>query len=101
MRKPRLVDGCCCAGGAAAGYARADFEIVGVDNKDQPRYQHAFIKADILDVLDDQNFMAQFAAAAISPPCQKWALASRLNGPAIPPLLYPLPHPPTPLTRPP
>ncbi len=90
MRKPRLLDGCCCAGGAAAGYARAGFEVTGVDHADQPRYPYAFIKADILDVLADQDFMSQFAAAAISPPCQKWALASRHNGREYPDLIDPV-----------
>lgn len=31
--KPRLLDIFCGAGGCAVGYARAGFEVVGVDNR--------------------------------------------------------------------
>lgn len=30
-RKPRLLDWFCCQGGAATGYARAGFDVVGID----------------------------------------------------------------------
>jgi DNA (cytosine-5)-methyltransferase 1 len=38
MTRPRLLDAFCGAGGAAMGYHRAGFEVVGVDHKHQKRY---------------------------------------------------------------
>lgn len=68
--RPVIFDGFCCEGGIAEGFWQAGFNIVGVDKDPQPRYPFQFIQADVLDLLADPRFMAQFVAAHTSPPCQ-------------------------------
>jgi len=76
--RPRLLDLFCCAGGAAMGYHRAGFEVVGVDIRDQPRYPFQFIRVDVMGL--DDRFMAGFHAIHASPPCQKHSDLAKRNG---------------------
>lgn len=65
--RPRLLDLFCGAGGAAVGYYRAGFEVVGVDIKPQPDYPFEFHEGDAVTFP-----LAGFAAIHASPPCQAY-----------------------------
>ncbi|GAA5611575.1 DNA cytosine methyltransferase [Streptomyces platensis] len=72
-RRPLLLDLFCCAGGAAAGYHRAGFDVIGIDIVERPNYPHQFVRADALEYLDGlitSGEIARFAAVHTSPPCQ-------------------------------
>ena len=95
--RPRLLDLFCGAGGAAMGYHRAGFEVVGVDAKPQPHYPFDFWEADALVVLKGETTrpnhrvgenggtaswsmpLDQFDAIHASPPCQLFSAYQRAN----------------------
>lgn len=75
--RPRLLDLFCGAGGAAMGYHRAGFDVVGVDINPQPHYPFEFIQADweepltILPGLWERDGIPY--AIHASPPCQRYS----------------------------
>ena len=77
--KPKLLDLYCGAGGCAAGYTKAGFEVVGVDIAPQPNFLYKFIQADALEVLIDREFIYQFDFIHASPPCQRYSRAKALS----------------------
>lgn len=89
MSKPRLLDLFCGAGGAARGYQRAGFHVVGVDHWPQPRYAgDEFVQADALAAMDClltgrslcegfRYWPSDLDAIHASPPCQAFTAYRR------------------------
>jgi DNA (cytosine-5)-methyltransferase 1 len=75
----KLLDLYCGAGGASAGYAAAGFEVHGVDLKHGKRYPYTYVRADVLDVLRDKNYLDQFDVIHASPPCQTHSITQHLR----------------------
>lgn len=85
--RPLLLDLYCGAGGAAVGYHRAGFEVIGVDVEPQPNYPYEFVKLDALGLLADPDgiavfgrFLTQFDAIHASPTCQRKARVTAWRG---------------------
>lgn len=66
--KYRLLDLFCGAGGAAMGYHRAGFKVVGVDIKPQKNYPFEFHQGDAIEF--GRKYGRKFDAIHASPPCQ-------------------------------
>lgn len=72
-----MLDLFCGAGGAAVGYQRAGFDVVGVDHRPQPDYPFRFIQDDAMEwlrtcVVESDDPM-RFYAIHASPPCQGYS----------------------------
>lgn len=87
MRKLRVLDAFCCQGGAAAGYAAAGFEVVGVDINPQPRYPFTFVQGDAVEYI--REYGSGFDLIHGSPPCQHDSDTQRIMGREHPDLIGP------------
>ena len=74
MSRPLLLALFCGAGGAAMGYHRAGFDVVGIDINPQPHYPFNFIRA---DALDSSAWPDNFDAVHASPPCQRYTTLAK------------------------
>lgn len=76
MTRPLLLDLFCGAGGAAMGYHRSGFDVIGVDVVEQPNYPFEFIRADAIRFAQSCQRYGwnidgrPIAARHASPPCQ-------------------------------
>lgn len=86
--KPRLLDLFSCAGGAGVGYARAGFDVVGVDIAQQPNYPYEHHVGDALQYLAKNG--KEFDAIHASPPCQGYTALKAVHGNPWPLLIEPV-----------
>ena len=118
-RRRRLLDLFCCEGGASTGYARAGFEVFGVDlfkHRDErgravgpsrDRYPFPSHQGDVLEVLRrllagdavvfthpdgtaERLTLADFDALAASPPCQAYSVTRHTHSNEHPMLVEPV-----------
>ena len=76
---PKILDLYCCAGGAAMGYHKAGFEVVGVDIEHRPNYPFEVRRREVIGFLENQArwWLKGFVAIHASPPCQKDAAITK------------------------
>lgn len=73
--RPLLLDLFSGAGGAAMGYYRAGFDVLGVDIAPQPRYPFPFVQANALHFMEYARVIGVNAIHA-SPVCKLWSSAT-------------------------
>ncbi|MEU3285604.1 DNA methylase [Streptomyces longwoodensis] len=71
MKRYRIADLYCCAGGAGWGYLETGFDVTGYDIVDRPRYPASFVQADAIETLK-RILAGEIVVDAVhaSPPCQ-------------------------------
>jgi DNA (cytosine-5)-methyltransferase 1 len=71
----RLLDLFCCEGGAGTGYARAGFDVTGVDIEHKDKNPHPLIVADAIEYAREHAH--EYDAIHASPPCQSYSKAMK------------------------
>jgi len=78
MWMPRkLLDLFCGAGGASMGYARAGFEVTGMDLKHGKRYPFKYIRKNVMELRPED--LEEYDVIHASPPCQTFSATRHLR----------------------
>ena len=73
----KLLDLFCGAGGASMGYARAGFEVTGMDIKHGKRYPFKYIRKDVMELRPED--LEEYDVIHASPPCQTFSATRHLR----------------------
>ena len=74
----KCLDLFCGGGGCAKGYHDAGFELTGVDIVKR-NYPYEFIQADVMYILECEEFVREFDFIHASPPCQAYSKLKNLS----------------------
>lgn len=80
MSKPKLLDLFCGAGGCSVGYARAGFEVRGIDIAPHKDYPFEIKIADAMDFDSFRDWIDWADVIHASPPCPRYSRMTAVSG---------------------